>query len=92
MSFFSKAQVLPGEYRYYTLFYKKLIEGVCTTASGNILASGNISLQLFMAPLETMKLLTFWYVVAEIMLRNYRRFLTLSSEYTLSIINLPLFL
>ena len=26
---------------------------------GNILASGNTSLKLFMAPLETMKLLTF---------------------------------
>ena len=25
---------------------------VCITASGNILASGNISLELFMAPLE----------------------------------------
>ena len=40
-------------------------EGVCTTASGNILASGNISLKLFMAPLETIELLIFWYVVAE---------------------------
>ena len=35
------------------------------TASGNMLTSGNISLKLFMAPLETVELLTFWYVVAE---------------------------
>ena len=28
-------------------------EGVCITASGNILASGNVSLKLLMAPLET---------------------------------------
>ena len=27
--------------------------GVCITASGNILASGNVSLKLLMAPLET---------------------------------------
>ena len=40
-------------------------EGGSITASGNILASGNISLKLFMAPLETMELLTFWSVVAE---------------------------
>ena len=40
-------------------------QGVCITASGNILACGNISLKLFMAPLETIKVLTFWYVVAE---------------------------
>ena len=39
-------------------------EGVCTTASGNM-ASGNISLKLFMAPLETIELSIFWYVVAE---------------------------
>ena len=39
--------------------------GLCITASGNILASGNISLELFRAPLETIELLTFWYVVAE---------------------------
>ena len=38
---------------------------LCITASGNTLASGNISLKLFMAPLETIELLTFWYVVAE---------------------------
>ena len=31
-------------------------EGVCITASGNILASRNISLKLFMAPLETIEL------------------------------------
>ena len=30
-----------------------------TTASGNILASGNISLKLVMAPLEIIELLTF---------------------------------
>ena len=35
------------------------------TASGNILASGNISLKLFMALLETIELLIFWYVVDE---------------------------
>ena len=29
------------------------------TASGNMLTSGNISLKLFMAPLETVELLTF---------------------------------
>ena len=34
--------------------------GVCITASGNILESGNISLKLFMALLERIKLLTFW--------------------------------
>ena len=33
--------------------------------SGNILTSGSISLKLFIAPLETIELLTFWYVVAE---------------------------
>ena len=32
--------------------------GVCITASGNILASGNVSLKLLMAPLET--ILIFW--------------------------------
>ena len=30
-----------------------------------ITGSGNISLKLFMAPLETIELLTFWYVVAK---------------------------
>ena len=34
-------------------------------AGGNILASGKISLKLFMASSETVKLLAFWYVVAE---------------------------
>ena len=34
-------------------------------ASGNILASRNISLKLFMAPLETIEQVIFWYVVAE---------------------------
>ena len=38
---------------------------ICITVSGNILASGNMSLKLFMAPLEKIELLTFWYVVAE---------------------------
>ena len=38
---------------------------MCITASGNILASENISLKTFMAPLETIEWLTFWYVVAE---------------------------
>ena len=37
---------------------------LCTTASGNIFASGNISLKLFIVPLEIIELLTFWYVVA----------------------------
>ena len=32
---------------------------MCITASGNILESGNISLKLFMALLERIKLLTF---------------------------------
>ena len=37
--------------------------GECITASANILASGNISLKLFMAPpSETIELLIFWYV------------------------------
>ena len=44
------------------LFYE---DTLCITASGNFLASGNISLKLFMAPLETIELLIFWYVVAE---------------------------
>ena len=38
---------------------------LCITASVNILVSGNISWKLFMAPLETIELLTFWYDVAE---------------------------
>ena len=40
-------------------------EGVCITASGKILANGNISLKLFLEPLETIELLIFRYVVAE---------------------------
>ena len=32
--------------------------GVCITASENILASGNILFKLFMAPLQTIELLT----------------------------------
>ena len=36
------------------------IQGVCITASRNILASENISLKQFMALLETIELLTFW--------------------------------
>ena len=32
---------------------------VCITASGNILANGNISLKLFTALLETIEVLTF---------------------------------
>ena len=40
-------------------------KGPHPTASGNILASGNISLKLFMAHLETIELLTFRCVVAE---------------------------
>ena len=54
------------------LFYcgsvKNVTEGVCITASGNILPLGKISLillKLFLAPLETIDLLTFWYVVTE---------------------------
>ena len=35
------------------------------TAGGNILASGNICLKLFMVPLEIMELLIFWYIVDE---------------------------
>ena len=34
-------------------------EGVCITPSGNILVNGNISLSLFMTPLETIELLIF---------------------------------
>ena len=41
------------------------LKGVCITASGNILTSGNNSLKLFMAPLETIKLLTSRYLVTE---------------------------
>ena len=43
----------------------KFQDPLCITASGNILARGNISLKLFMAPLETIEPLTFWYVVDE---------------------------
>ena len=39
--------------------------GVCITATGNILDSGKISLKLFLALLERIELLIFWYVVAE---------------------------
>ena len=39
--------------------------GVCITASGNILVCGNNSIKLFMAPLETIELLTFSFAVAE---------------------------
>ena len=38
---------------------------LCTMASGNILASGNISLKLIMALLETIELLTLQYEVAD---------------------------
>ena len=38
---------------------------LCIAASGNIMACGNISLKLFIAPLETIELLIFCYVVAE---------------------------
>ena len=41
------------------LFLNNIFDGVCITAGGNILASGNISLKLFMAPLETIDLLMF---------------------------------
>ena len=50
------------------LLSDKFTEGrweVYITANRNILACGNISLKLFMPPLETLELLTFWYVVAE---------------------------
>ena len=40
-------------------FPSKFYDPLCITASGNILASGNISLKLFMAPLETIEPLTF---------------------------------
>ena len=36
---------------------------VCIEASGNILASGNISLSLFMAPLEITELLIFGHIL-----------------------------
>ena len=58
-------------------FFRENKTTLSITASGNILASGNISLKLFIAPLETMKLLNFWYVVT---LRNYRSFPTFSSQ------------
>ena len=56
-----------GEGHYATVFMTsfyclKAYKGggcVCFTANGNILASGKISLKLFMAPLETIGLLTF---------------------------------
>ena len=41
------------------------VAALCITASGNILASVNISLKLFVAPLETIELVTFCHVVAE---------------------------
>ena len=44
---------------------KLMIEGVCITASGNILASGKISRNLFMAPLEIIELLIFWHILVE---------------------------
>ena len=37
--------------------------GVCIEASGNILARGNISLSLFMAPLEIRELLIFGHIL-----------------------------
>ena len=64
------------QYQFGYIYYKKSLmenffwegggcRGGCITAGGSILASGNISLKLFMAPLETTELLTFWYVVTE---------------------------
>ena len=55
---------------------------LCITASGNILASGNSTLKLFMAPLETIELLTtkYHFVAMSITLRNYRRFPTFCLE------------
>ena len=44
---------------------KLMIEGVCITASGDILASVNISRNLFMAPLEIIELLIFWHILVE---------------------------
>ena len=41
------------------IFEKMHLHPLCITGSGNILASGNISLKLFMAPLETTELLIF---------------------------------
>ena len=49
----------------YSIWRDLIGEGVCITASGNNLVGGNISLKLFMAPLETIELLTFSYGVAE---------------------------
>ena len=44
---------------------QKVGGGVCIKASGNILASENISLKLFMAHLKIIELLIFWYIVDE---------------------------
>ena len=41
------------------IFQKMYLPPLCITGSRNILASGNISLKLFMAPLETTELLIF---------------------------------
>ena len=48
-----------------TLLRRDALRRGCITASGNILTSENISLKLFMAPFETIELLTLWYVMAE---------------------------
>ena len=45
--------------------FSQLRDPLRIIASENILANGNIWLKLFMAPLKTIELLTFWYVVAE---------------------------
>ena len=47
-----------------SMYVTRKMEGMCITASGNILACGNILEKLFMATLETIELLTFWYIIA----------------------------
>ena len=48
-----------AKFHYCSICLTDFRQGVCITASGNILASGKISLKLFMGPLKTTELLTF---------------------------------
>ena len=50
-----KSELYPPSRKY---SFGKTTRGVCITARGNI------SLKLFMGPLETIELLIFWYVLA----------------------------
>ena len=60
-----KSHEKPGFHPLFRRHIFRKTTGVCITASGNILASGNFFLKLLMASLETKELLIFWYVVAE---------------------------